>query len=232
VVESVRLPGFWIAKYPITVQQYRQFIATGGYECRTCWTAQGWAWKERTGRTQPWLWGDERFCGDNQPVIGVTWYEATAFAAWVQHHLAEASGEAAGFRVRLPTEAEWEAAAAFDAQLTRQPYPWGEDEPTRELADFDDGSDRPGPSPVGGRPRGAAACGAQDMLGSVWEVMASSFNDYPLQSGVVVQDFTPGEYDVCWRGSSYYSTNVRCAARDRFSPDSDFYYGFRLVLSP
>jgi formylglycine-generating enzyme required for sulfatase activity len=210
---------------------YRQFIATGGYEFRTYWTAQGWAWKEQKGRTGPWRWGDKRFCGDNQPVIGVTWYEATAFAAWVQHHLAEAAAGGADFRVRLPTEAEWEAAAAFDAQLTRHPYPWGADRPTRELADFG-GYVHDNPAPVGRLPRGAAACGAQDMLGSVWEVMVSSFNDYPLQSGVVVQDVAPDERDVCWRGSSYYSTNVRCAARDRFSPDSDFYYGFRLVLSP
>ena len=49
VVESVRLPGFWIAKYPITVQQYRQFIASGGYDCRACWTEQGWAMEGARG---------------------------------------------------------------------------------------------------------------------------------------------------------------------------------------
>jgi formylglycine-generating enzyme required for sulfatase activity len=71
----------------------------------------------------------------NQPVIDVNWYEATAFCAW----LTEQPGDAlpAGYALRLPTEAEWEASAAWDGRGGRRPYPWGAAEPTPELAIYD-----------------------------------------------------------------------------------------------
>jgi formylglycine-generating enzyme required for sulfatase activity len=217
----------------VTVQQYAQFIAAGGYDNRDYWTDNGWQWKG--DRAQPWRWEDTDYTSDNQPVIGVTWYEATAFANWMHAHLVDELPQ--GYRIRLPTEAQWEVACAYDAAGNRHPYPWGEQDPTRELADFDDGSDPHGAAPVGGRPAGASAAGVQDMVGSVWERMTNSAAGYPAESGAVVADFATDEGDTPYRGGYWGSgdirISVRCAARFRLNPVYDYHnIGFRLVLSP
>jgi formylglycine-generating enzyme required for sulfatase activity len=239
---EVELQPYWIGKYPITVQQYRQFIEAGGYDNQEYWTPNGWKWKEAynegEGRSQPFWWGEERYSSDNQPVIGVNWYEATAFMNWLNAQLAGTVPE--GYAIQLPTEAEWETACAYDAEGQRHPYPWGEDEPTRNLAafdDVDDGSDPYRAAEVGGRSGGAAACGAQDMVGSVWEVTTSSASGYPGASGKVVGDFKEDDYDVPWRGVSWWYSrpHVRCAARFRDFPYygvDNLNFGFRVLLSP
>jgi formylglycine-generating enzyme required for sulfatase activity len=239
---EVELQPYWIGKHPITVAQYRQFIEAGGYDNQDYWTPNGWEWKEAynegEGRSQPMGWDKERSGNDNQPVIGVRWYEATAFMNWLNAQLAGSLPE--GYAVQLPTEAEWEAACAYDAEGQRHPYPWGEEEPTRDLADFDDGSDPDRAADVGGRTGGAAACGAQDMVGGVWEVATSSYGGYPDASGKVMGDFEEGEQeilDVPWRGYAYYGnkTGVRCAMRLWLHPVYDFggsNGGLRPVVSP
>ncbi|MCS6879936.1 MAG: SUMF1/EgtB/PvdO family nonheme iron enzyme [Oscillochloridaceae bacterium] len=72
----------------------------------------------------------------------------------------------AGHALRLPTAAEWEVAAAWDGGGGYRVYPWGDAPPTPERAIFGD-SRRERPTPVGGCPAGAAACGALDMAGNV-----------------------------------------------------------------
>ncbi|NJN67152.1 MAG: formylglycine-generating enzyme family protein, partial [Chloroflexaceae bacterium] len=230
---DITLPGFWVAKYPITVQQYREFMETGGYTNERYWTPNGWKWKEDEGRTQPDYWGDERFRGDDQPVIGVAWYEAAAFAVWLNTQLADAL--LSGSAIRLPTEAEWEVAAAYDAAGQRRTYPWGEaPEPTGTLADFDDGRKPDHPAPVSERPAGATACGAQEMVGSVWEWTSSSHKAYPEGSGILAKDFSSESWDTPVRGGSWWGdkTNVRCSSRSWNLPVNWYNnWGFRLFLS-
>ncbi|MCX7792664.1 MAG: SUMF1/EgtB/PvdO family nonheme iron enzyme, partial [Chloroflexaceae bacterium] len=211
---DVPLAAFWIARYPITVAQYKPFVAVGyGPEAERWWTPEGWEWKRSLQRTEPWSWGESGYNAPNQPVIGVTWYEAAAFCAWLSEQLGDALP--AGYEVRLPTEAEWEAAAAWDGQGGRPPYPWGAAEPTPELAIYD-ASGLGRPAPVGCCPAGAAACGALDLAGNVWEWTASSYRGYPAGSGAPVKDFTPGSGDKPARGGSWWkdSTSVRCGARE------------------
>jgi formylglycine-generating enzyme required for sulfatase activity len=236
---KVTLDAYWMAKYPVTVQQYAQFIVYDGYTTREYWSDNGWVWREAyddgNGRTQPSFWEDTKHnASDNQPVVGVTWYEATAFANWMNSQLADELPD--GYRIRLPTEAQWEVACAYDAAGNRHPYPWGEANPTRDLADFDDGSDPQSAAPVGERAAGVSAAGVQDMVGSVWERMTNSHAVYPARSSSVVPDFAEGEKDTPVRGGSSWDdnmrTSVRCAARDRRFPDLDLDYGIRLVLSP
>jgi formylglycine-generating enzyme required for sulfatase activity len=222
---NITLPAIWIARFPITGAQFAPFVEVGySPDAKHWWTPNGWQWKQNEQRTEPYVW--------NRPLY-VTWYEATAFAAWLTEQLGEALP--AGYTVRLLTEAEWEAAAAYDEAKQRRLYPWGDDEPTTEHAIYD-ASNLGRPVPVGCCPSGAAACGALDMAGNVWEMMASSLKKYPDQSNIVEKDFTSGELDVPYRGGSYYnnSTYVRCGARDRGYPDyvSRVGFGFRVVVAP
>lgn len=227
------LPAFWIARAPITVAQYAAFVAEGyGDAAERWWTPEGWQWKQERQYQQPRLWDDPRYNGANQPVIGVTWYEATAFCAWLSERLADVLP--AGYGLRLPTEAEWEVAAAYDAQGQRRPYPWGGAEPTPDLAIYD-ASKLDRPAPVGCCPAGAAACGALDMVGNVWELASSSYRAYPDKAAQEEKDFTAGDWDVPWRGGSWGqdSTGVRCGARNWDRPgNSDYFQGFRVVVSP
>ncbi len=107
------VPGYLIGRSAVTNAACLDFVEAGGYERRECWSQGGWAWKERHGITMPGGWtadhtAEWRLCGlvpiDRQrPVVHVSWFEADAFA--------RAHG------ARLPTETEWEKAAAWDPQL-------------------------------------------------------------------------------------------------------------------
>ncbi|MBP1468550.1 SUMF1/EgtB/PvdO family nonheme iron enzyme [Candidatus Chloroploca sp. M-50] len=227
------LAPFWIARYPITVAQYAAFVAEG-YDAAAerWWTPEGWQWKQWNKHQQPRLWDNEQYNGANQPVIGVTWYEATAFCAWLSERLADVLPT--GFTLRLPTEAMWEVAAACAGPAERRAYPWGDTAPTPEQAVYDVWQ-RNAPAPVGLCPAGAAACGALDMVGNVWEWASSRYKAYPGQADQEVKDFTPSDLDVPWRGYAYYgdSTYVRCGARYWALPSGSVnYQGFRVVAAP
>ncbi|MBP1467997.1 SUMF1/EgtB/PvdO family nonheme iron enzyme [Candidatus Chloroploca sp. M-50] len=230
---TLPLPAFWIAHAPITVAQYALFVAEGYDDAaQRWWTPEGWQWKQRNNHRQPGYWNDSRFTGANQPVIGVRWYEATAFCAWLSERLAEVLPP--GYGLRLPTEAEWEVAAAYAGQGQRRPYPWGDVAPTPDLAIYKE-SDVGRPAPVGCCPAGAAACGALDMVGNVDEWASSSSQGYPGQAAQEVKDFTPDNGDVPLRGGSWWngSTSVRCGARYWFRPDvRGGSRGFRVVVAP
>jgi formylglycine-generating enzyme required for sulfatase activity len=123
--------------------------------------------------------------------------------------------------------------------MQRRTYPWGEDEPTPEHAIFEDdqGNNLGAPAPVGVCPAGAAACGALDMGGQVWEWCRSSHRAYPARANEGKQEFKRNKYDVPLRGGSWLDnrTSVRCAARNGDNPG---YWGviinlgFRVLLSP
>ncbi|RRR78594.1 MAG: NACHT domain-containing protein [Candidatus Viridilinea halotolerans] len=234
---EIALPTFWLARYPITVAQFAPFVAVGyGPEAERWWTPNGWQWKQQRDRTEPWGWRGANYNSPNQPVIGANWYEASAYCVWLSEQL-----QPSGYVVRLPTEAEWEAAAAYDAQGQRRIYPWGEVEPTPELAIYD-ASKLGWPAPVGCCPAGAAPCGALDMVGNVWEWTCSHGESYPARSGVISDDFVQSkdfsreEMVVPLRGGGWGndSANVRCGARRRNLPGNLLLNvgGFRVILSP
>jgi len=103
---AVHLRPFKLAARPVTNGEYRAFIEDGGYRRPGLWLSDGWAKKEQEGWTAPlyWLGQDRVFALDGvraldpgEPVAHVSFYEASAYAAWVG--------------LRLPTEFEWEAIA-------------------------------------------------------------------------------------------------------------------------
>lgn len=111
---TLTLPDYWIGKVPITNAQFRPFVESDGYQNQSYWTVAGWAWREQEGISEPLFWHDERLNRDDQPVVGVSWYEAVAYVRWLS--------ATTGHPFRLPTEAEWEKAARGpDGQI----YPWG-----------------------------------------------------------------------------------------------------------
>ncbi len=229
---EVTLPAFWIARFPVTVAQFEPFVEEGyGEGAERWWTPNGWRWKVARDRTKPWRWGDKEFSCANQPVIGVTWYEAAAWCNWLTEKLGDHIP--ADHAIRLPTEAEWEAAAADDANGRRREYPWSREEPITERAIFDE-TGLGHPAPTGVCPTGAAACGALDMAGNVWEVTTSHHGAYPSGSNTEMSDFKRDEVEVPWRGGSWYMnrTSVRCGARGRTRPDDvNGDLGLRVVLA-
>lgn len=111
------LPAFELARYPITNAQFALFMADDGYNAlHDWWDAAGKTWLREDRRQQPSEWANERFgrVRPNHPVVGVTWYEASAFCRWLTQQLND------GYDYRLPSEAEWEYAARG---TQRRPHP-------------------------------------------------------------------------------------------------------------
>ncbi|MBA3948210.1 MAG: SUMF1/EgtB/PvdO family nonheme iron enzyme, partial [Herpetosiphonaceae bacterium] len=230
---DITLPPFWIAQFPITIAQYAPFVEDGYSDAaKHYWTSNGWQWKQDRQRAEPLFWGDEGYSAANQPLIGVTCYEAMAYAAWLSEQLHEVLP--ADYAIRLPTEAEWEAAAAYDTAMQRRLYPWGDEEPTTEYAIYDAAGFN-NPVPVGCCVAGRAVCGALDLAGNVWEWTVSNADHYPEKSQVQMGDVPSGEFIVPSRGGAYFqsSTGVRCGARLRNRPNNDLGNdGFRVVVAP
>jgi formylglycine-generating enzyme required for sulfatase activity len=253
----VEIPGddkvstFWIGKYPITNRQYARFLTPENFSNPKLWIdlpdldakgqqqgtlgEEGWRWLEDeiNGKDvlKPRYWDSLRF-GQNRscaPVVGISWYEAMAYARWVQRQwdqLQEVDQNQAvkpGL-IRLPVEVEWEKAAggiADDRYACDRPGETTDREKLTKYANTDEsGIGRS--TPVWTYPQGKShPYGLFDMTGNVWEWGA---NRYSSESGPRVV-----------RGGSFLINHVtaRCAFRYRLSPDFwDFNIGFRLCLRP
>jgi formylglycine-generating enzyme required for sulfatase activity len=179
-------------------------------------------------RSQPAFWNDRERNNPSQPVVGITWFEARAYCAW----LSEVTGE----NYRLPTEVEWEAAARglpdkpLLGKITARKYPWGNDW-DQEKANSLEGRVLK-PSPVGAYSATGAVgpFGAEDQAGNVYDWTSSLNLPYPYDAKKSEQEESTDERVV--RGGSwlYNRRNVRCAGRNRGVPgffNDDI--GFRLV---
>ncbi len=131
--DSVKVDAFYIDKYPITNNQYKRFM-------------------EETNYDEPAFWKDIRFNNANQPVVGVNWDDAVAYANW--------AGK------RLPEEKEWEKASRG---TDGREYPWGNVKPGQSLAVFDLDISKGAPTNVGTHQSGVSPYGCYDMSGNVWE---------------------------------------------------------------
>jgi gamma-glutamyl hercynylcysteine S-oxide synthase len=186
---DVTVEPFAIARAPVTQSEFAAFVDGGGYRRRELWSERGWRWRTADEAEAPLYW--RRIGGPwhrrefdrwiplepHRPVIHVNWYEAEAFCAWAQR--------------RLPTEAEWEAAAslaagpqAADGSLVKRRFPWGDQPPTPARANLDGTSG--GCVDVGALPGGDSASGCRQMIGNVWEWVSDDFRPYP--------GFTPDMY--------------------------------------
>jgi iron(II)-dependent oxidoreductase len=118
-----------------------------------------------------------------EPVIHVCYYEAEAYARWAA--------------ARLPTEIEWEKAAAWDPSSgVSRPYPWGASPPSPHAANL--GATAFAAAPVGALPEGRSPLGCEHMLGDVWEWTTSRFAGYPG-----FEAFPYDEYSAVFFGPEY-----------------------------
>jgi len=214
----VTLPRYAIARCPVTVSEFRAFVQGGGYKSRTCWTEAGWAWCQGRHRRQPDYWDDPIWTGrDDLPVVGVSWYEASAYCRWLS--------DVTGRRYRLPSEAEWERAArGVDGRI----FPWGDIMDTAYCNARPSGVVRT--SPVGSySPAGNSPAGLVDMAGNVSEWTASLLAPYPYDLADGRDDpAAPGERVT--RGGSWRSPLLRVRATARAASDPtyvDHDLGFR-----
>ena len=224
---EVRVAPFRIARAAVTNAEYREFVDAGGYSRRDFWSDEGWAWRAAAGLEAPrdWIrrgasWSQRSFdrvsaLEPAHPVMHVNWHEAQAYCRYAQR--------------RLPSEAEWEYAAAWDAaSAAKRRYPWGDAAPDAARANLEGA----GPVAVGAHASGDSASGCRQMLGNVWEWTASSFDPYP---GFVIDPYK--EYSQPWfgthkvlRGGSFATTRrlMRNTWRNFYTADrNDVFAGFR-----
>lgn len=229
---TIVVEDFAVARHPTTNAQFARFIEDGGYteKWRHCWTAAGWAEKERRGWGEPRYWNEPGYKLPNQPVVGVSWYEAVAYAAW----LAAQTGRP----YRLPTEAEWERAARH---TDGRQFPWGDAWQPDVANAGESGFDRL--VAVGCFPAGAAACGALDMSGNVWEWCQTRWDDEDGRDYPMPYRATDGREALTGgngvlrllRGGSRFEKQATCRCAYRYG-NGPFYgnynVGFRVVVSP
>ncbi len=234
----VELEPFAIARAPLTQGEYLAFVESGGYGEPEFWSAEGWRWREEAGAEAPVYWrkdGGRWLRRDfdrwvplepHRPVIHVSWYEADAYCRWAGR--------------RLPTEAEWEAAAsvpgASGGQIEGVPeakrrYPWGDEPlPGPEHANLDWRA--MGCVEVEALPAGDSAFGCRGLIGNVWEWTASDFLPYPGFDPDPYKEYSEpwfGDRKVlrggCWATRSRLVYNCY---RNYYTPDRrDVWAGFR-----
>lgn len=232
----VSLEPFRIARAPVSNREFAAFVDAGGYRVREFWSDRGWDWRRRTGAERPVYWqpqADGRWTwrrydrveelAPDAPVVFVSWHEADAWCRWAGR--------------RLPSEAEWEAAAvgqptADGKRLAddRRDWPWGEHPPTRAEANLGFAVD--GPLDVADCPRGDSAFGCRQMIGNVWEWTASDFAPFPGFAVDPYEDYSRPWFGTrkvlrggCWATSERIA---RPAYRNFFTADrNDVFAGFR-----
>lgn len=207
--QTVNVPAFSIAKYPVTNDQFRKFIDAGGYKQQKWWTPDGWQVREKEKWVEPRFWTDQKWNRADYPVVGVSWYEAIAFCNWMH----EASGE----NIILPTEPQWQRAAQArpDGSDSGRGFPWGDKWESGRCNNSVSPEDSNSTTPVTQyEGKGDSLCGAVDLSGNVWE--------WCLTAYLTGKDDLNGTDVRVLRGGSWfnnYSDYFRADYRNRLNPN-------------
>ena len=184
-------------------------------------TAQVREWyPENVAVREPRFWRDTAFNNLSQPVVGICWYEAMAYANW----LARVTGQP----YRLLTEPEWEWAA----RRGKRRFSWSGDWDAARLNSLE-GEDRVmRTTPVGAYPQGATPeDGIFDLSGNVWEWTATRYAAYPCKPDADLENPDATGLRIV-RGGGWTANRkmVRCAYRDWIYPWlRNNYRGLRLA---
>ncbi|HEV2274095.1 MAG TPA: SUMF1/EgtB/PvdO family nonheme iron enzyme [Acidobacteriaceae bacterium] len=199
-VHRVWVDGFEMAATQVTTGEYALFL-------------------DDSRRTPPPFWGEASFSHPRQPVVGVSWFDAMDYCAWL-------SGRS-GMQYRLPAEAEWERAARGGSEGLL--YPWG-DEPPASRSRYGERW-KTGPEPVGESE--ANAYGLFEMCENVHEWCSDWFDPeyYAASPARNPQGPAEGSRRSSRGGSWRHHVKIsRCSARSSIPPEFHYAdYGFRVV---
>ena len=162
--------GFYVDRFAVTNAEYQHFVDAGLYEDFSVWHEEAlpalFEFVDSTGEPGPKFWANGRYRhGEEQlPVVGISWYEAAAYARWVGK--------------RLLTDAEWTKAAAWPVEttpgrVTQRRYPWGDSFESRRANLWNSGQH--GPVAVDDYGEGASISGVYQLIGNTWEWTESEF---------------------------------------------------------
>jgi len=166
----IQVDRFFLDRYPVTNQEFYEFVSAGGYEQVALWDQTIWPavldMVDRSGQPGPHFWSGGCYDPDkaDHPVVGVSWYEAQAYARWIGK--------------RLPTDAEWVKAGSWPVQVStttrlQRKYPWGETM-DRTRANLWSSGCR-GTVSVLDYPEGVSVGGVYQLIGNVWEWTRGNF---------------------------------------------------------
>jgi formylglycine-generating enzyme required for sulfatase activity len=216
---KLTIPTYYIAHYPVTVAQFRSFVEDTGYKPKDQRSLRG---------------------VDNHPVQYVTWYDALEYSEWLMEKLNAWKGtpkplarllHEEGWKVTLPSEAEWEKAARG---ADERRYPWGEGFDPNRANHRDTGLGRT--SAVGCFSSGISPRGVEELSGNVWEWTRSQHRTYPYKTGDGRENLkVSDEVSYVLRGGSFTSSLqiARCAFRNLGNPVQCWYdTGFRVCIVP
>ncbi len=207
---EVYLDAYWIDKYEVSNAQYAKCVEAGGCKARVA----------NNSSKRVSYYGNSDF--NDYPVIWVDWNQASAYCEW-------AGG-------KLPTEAQWEKAARG---LNRNEYPWGNESPICDLANYNQGSNNEpkhcigDTTAVGSSPGGASYYGVMDMAGNVWEWVRDWYALYNTSEINNPTGPSTGLDSKVIRGGSWGndSKEIRSAFRHIQNPvEGTAFIGFRCVF--
>jgi iron(II)-dependent oxidoreductase len=219
----LRVEALYLDRHTVTNAEFQQFINADGYETLEYWDEEALPalldFVDETGHPGPRYWNEGHFLAgeDRHPVVGVSWYEASAFARWVGK--------------RLPTDAEWTKAGAWPVEsapgrIAQRRYPWGESFDIRRANLW--GSHRRGPVDVDEYDEGESVGGVHQLVGNVWE-----WSDSPLFATIDPSLHVPETYKSIRGGSfdTYFENQATCHYQSGEHPLARRHnIGFRLAL--
>jgi iron(II)-dependent oxidoreductase len=224
--QIVEIEAVYLDRYCVTNRAYRRFVLAGGYEEMGLWDPEIWPgvleFVDRAGCPGPRFWCDGAYAAgeDDHPVVGVSWFEAQAYARWVGK--------------RLPTDAEWVKAASWpvvagaDVPVQRK-YPWGDLMDRARANLFTPRGNRT--LPVTALPDGASVGGVYQMCGNVWEWTTGDYGSWLPQSCKIelptpMKAIRGGAFDT------YFENHASCQFQSGDSPLARKpNIGFRCALS-
>jgi iron(II)-dependent oxidoreductase len=160
----------FLDRYPVTNREYYEFVAAGGYTQMGLWDEEVLPavldFVDHTDQPGPKYWENGCYPDglERHPVVGLSWYEAAAYARWIGK--------------RLPSDAEWVKAGCWPVTLSntarsQRRYPWGETMDRSKANLWGSGPNRT--VPVDDYPAGVSVGGIYQLIGNVWEWTSSSF---------------------------------------------------------
>jgi iron(II)-dependent oxidoreductase len=205
--------SFLLARHPVTNAQFQKFVDAGGYAELDLWPEDVWPhlidFKDLSECPAPRFWerGRHNKRLANHPVVGISYFEAEAYAHW------------AG--LRLPTEAEWQMAASWrirsSAQILRR-YPWGDALDTTRCNIWATGLGHT--VPVNEFENGAAPNGVLQLVGNVWEWTNADFcltdkEGRPVVGDMPLKSIRGGAFDTYFpsQATSFFRTGLACLFR-------------------